>query len=209
LLTLIVGFVGESLLSPPPPPPQATRIVAAESNTTGASALALAFVGLLNGLIAAAPDLAERTQKDGDIAISIQNYLLANLHRMDFNVGDLCRQFHCSRATLYRMFREHGGVRTYVRDLRLEHCLRELARVPEKSRGRIRNVAEQWGFYDPSHFCRLFKQRFGISPSEVPRSPHSSESMTARQPSTGKDVPLFSGHSWLLSAESPDTQHID
>ena len=172
----------------------------------GASALALAFVGLLNGLLAAEPDPIKGKEIERIDAATIQNYLRANLQHGDIDVDKLCRQFYCSRATLYRMFREHGGVKTYLRDLRLEHCLRELAQVPDNSCGRIRKVAEHWGFFDPSHFSRVFKRRFGIMPSDVPASSHASEPVPAgishQPPAITNNPPASSGQAWLLNIRS-------
>ena len=97
---------------------------------------------------------------------SIQEYLNANLESMDLDPEQLCARFHCSRATLYRLFRDQGGVRRFLREQRLGRCFHELA-MPISSDCRIRSIAEKWGFRNASHFHRLFKGKFGISPSEI------------------------------------------
>jgi AraC-like DNA-binding protein len=132
-----------------------------------AGALASGFVGLLNGLLAAEPDPAERAQVERAALSAMKEFLRANLHRTDLSAEVLCRQFHCSRATLYRLFREDGGVMAYLRDLRLGRCFRELALGSGGSGKRVGEVAERWGFYDSSHFHRLFRKRFGIAPSDA------------------------------------------
>jgi AraC-like DNA-binding protein len=130
-------------------------------------AIASGFVGLLNGLLSAKPTMEHRGAMENAGLRAMQDYLRANLLRPDLGVADLCREFHCSRATLYRLFQPLGGVKTYVRALRLEGAFRELALARGHKRGRVREIAERWGFTNFSHFHRSFKQRFDLSPSDV------------------------------------------
>ena len=130
-------------------------------------AIASGFVGLLNGLLSAKPAMEDRGALENAALRAMQDYLRANLLRLDLDVADLCREFHCSRATLYRLFQPHGGVKTYVRALRLEGAFRELTLARGHTRGRVREIAERWGFSNFSHFHRSFKQRFDLSPSDV------------------------------------------
>ncbi|SEB32178.1 helix-turn-helix domain-containing protein [Pseudomonas marginalis] len=48
-----------------------------------------------------------------------------------------------------------------IRELRLRHSARDLCSSGHPG---VLAVALRWGFNDASHFSRLFKQRFGISP---------------------------------------------
>ncbi|MCB9967935.1 MAG: helix-turn-helix domain-containing protein [Geminicoccaceae bacterium] len=89
-----------------------------------------------------------------------------------------------SRATLYRLLEDQGGVAAYVRRLRLEAvhaalCNLGQAHVP------IARLAERAGFHSPAAFNRTFRAAFGASPGEVreraarqdpplPRAPDSS-----------------------------------
>jgi AraC-like DNA-binding protein len=71
-----------------------------------------------------------------------------------------------SRSALYRLFEDSGGVAGYIREQRLRRCFSELARTQDSSR-QVAEIAYRWGFADPAHFARLFKARFGCSPSET------------------------------------------
>ena len=53
-----------------------------------------------------------------------------------------------------------------LRQGRLARCYLEFA-AADPGRGRVKEVAERWGFGDPSHFHRLSKKHFDVSPSEV------------------------------------------
>lgn len=65
-------------------------------------------------------------------------------------------------AELFRKF-FHCSVGEYIRRLRLDHASRDVL-MTNKSLAEISSAA---GFYDQSHFTRLFKRRVGRSPSEV------------------------------------------
>jgi AraC-like DNA-binding protein len=126
--------------------------------------LASSFVGLLNGLLQPSRDHEADVRRALNVAI--RQYIADHLDNLALDVDVLRRQFFCSRATLYRMFEGDGGVAKYIRDSRLRACMHDLAR-PSTTRKRIGLVATQWGFENPSHFNRLFKQSFGVVPSAV------------------------------------------
>jgi AraC-like DNA-binding protein len=65
-------------------------------------------------------------------------------------------------AHLAKMFRRHYActVGEYLRTLRLDHAAKLLAHSDKT----LSTVALLAGFYDQSHFARLFKQRFGVTP---------------------------------------------
>lgn len=75
-----------------------------------------------------------------------------------------------SRASLYRAFDEEGGVNRYIQDRRLHHARRAL-RQRSGPTPTIADIAYNYGFASPSHFSRLFRARFGYSPSEVEPTP--------------------------------------
>jgi AraC-like DNA-binding protein len=137
------------------------------------AAIASGFLGLVNGLLAAEPAPGDRGAVEPAALRAMQDHLRANvLQRRDVCVADLCREFHCSRATLYRLFQPYGGVKAYQRGLRLEGAFRDLALARGSARGRVSTIAERWGFSNLSHFHRSFKQRFDLSPSDIlPPSP--------------------------------------
>ncbi|RYG07477.1 MAG: AraC family transcriptional regulator [Caulobacteraceae bacterium] len=71
-----------------------------------------------------------------------------------------------SRATLYRAFDGEGGVNRFIQDRRLHHARAALRRRRAQS-PTIADVAHDYGFASASHFSRLFRARYGYSPSEV------------------------------------------
>jgi len=132
-----------------------------------APVLAEGLVALLNALLT--HEMRYQTHPAAQLATreAMDAYIRENLHRGDLIPDELCRKFGCSRATLYRLFKDDGGFHTYLRDQRLINCFRELCGASPGTRLLVRTVAEKWGFRDSARFSRLFKTRFGHSPSEA------------------------------------------
>jgi AraC-like DNA-binding protein len=120
------------------------------------------LIGSIAGAFATqAPTLPGRVTLEAICA-----YIQDNLESRNLTPEHLCRRFGCSRSQLYRMFLPEGGVAAYIRRARLERCRDELM-SGRYDLGRIFDVAVQWGFDSQSHFCRLFRREFGVTPGEV------------------------------------------
>lgn len=77
----------------------------------------------------------------------------------------ICVELRVSRSRLYRLFEPSGGIYSYIRRQRLLQARNALGdRNDLRSVGQI---AEHWGFLDPSAFSRAFKHEFGTSPKEA------------------------------------------
>lgn len=98
--------------------------------------------------------------------LSIERFIEARIDRAGWGVRDICAAFDISRASLYRLFPEDGGVARFIRMRRLARAARELATRPV-TRGQVSAVAEHWGFSDAGHLHRLIKRHFGESPSAL------------------------------------------
>lgn len=96
----------------------------------------------------------------------ISRHIEQNLRSPDLTVESLLTNFGVSRASLYRIFEDKGGVRQYISDRRLYHALAEIAQKPNE-RGRINAVAEKWGFASSPSFNRAVKRRFGVAPGAL------------------------------------------
>jgi AraC-like DNA-binding protein len=63
------------------------------------------------------------------------------------------------------LFSERGiTVSDYIWRARLQHCRQELENYGGKT---ITDVAFSWGFSSSSHFSRVFRKNFGVSPSTI------------------------------------------
>ncbi|WP_186768259.1 helix-turn-helix domain-containing protein [Streptomyces qinzhouensis] len=101
-----------------------------------------------------APALWERITASAD----------ARLGDPELTPRDIADQHNISLRYLYRLFQAQGTtVNAWVRMRRLESAGAELARAGAAHRS-IAAVAARWGFTNPSHFSRSFRDSFGVSP---------------------------------------------
>ncbi len=145
-----------------------------EAQACGASddaeALADSFAGLVQRLV-----LGHHQRNDADAPsrgarLLAQRHVAQRIHDLELHPDRLCAAPGLSHASPYRSFAPHGGVIRYINDLRLDRCFGELRRGPRR-RGRVREVAEKWGFFESANFNRRFRERYGISPSECMDEP--------------------------------------
>lgn len=119
-------------------------------------------------------------------------YIDRNLASQELTTDHLCQRFACSRARLYRLLEPLGGVAGYIRQARLERCRRELG-DPQLGSRSVADVAMRWGFNSQSHFCRLFRRTFGLTPSDaIERGRNASRATPRRTSSTRPAL-----HDWL------------
>ena len=73
--------------------------------------------------------------------------------------------FCCSTRTLHRVFAVDGdSVERYIWRRRIERCMREL----DDARS-LTELAYRYGFNSSTHFSRLFKMHYGMTPTEFIR----------------------------------------
>ncbi len=115
--------------------------------------------------------------------LAVMDYIDANLTDQQLSPERLAGIFRMSRATLYRLFEDEGGVAALIQSHRLDRCFLELAR--SGGRGRVLGVGEvayTHGFGSEAHFSRIFRRRFGISPSEARGRLPAQDAMSASGP---------------------------
>jgi AraC-like DNA-binding protein len=117
----------------------------------------------------------EDETNDAGLFVAAQMLIRRHLGSNSLNPELIARQLHCSRAHLYRVFAKHGEtVASYLRAVRLQRAYDLLSR-DRGSKDHIGDIAYRCGFEDPVHFTRLFRQRFGLTPSKLRSSGSLSE----------------------------------
>ncbi len=93
----------------------------------------------------------------------INNYILRNISS-NITLGELAETVYLHPNYFTQYFKKRFGVSPieYVNTLRLEKAARFLTDHPEKS---IKEVAMEFGFRDYRYFSRLFRKRYGITPT--------------------------------------------
>ena len=92
-------------------------------------------------------------------------------HRLDrIKLGDVARSVGVHPSRLAHEFRARYGQSPgeYVRRLRLEWAAEQL----RQEDANLADVAIRAGFYDQSHFSRMFRRVFGVAPAAWRRSRH-------------------------------------
>lgn len=119
---------------------------------------------LRSQLVNESADVYSRKQ----LFVSATRYIATNLSHPELGASVLAKALSCSRATLYRAFSDHGvTVSTYIREQRLL-AMRQLLKSAPASLP-IAEVAARCGFYDAPNISRLFRNRYGVSPSAMRR----------------------------------------
>ncbi|WP_311030269.1 helix-turn-helix transcriptional regulator [Mesorhizobium koreense] len=83
----------------------------------------------------------------------------------DLSPESICRDLRVSRSRLYRLFEPTGGIYSYIRRQRMLQARDALSDNTDMRP--VGQIAEHWGFVDPSAFSRSFKHEFGMSPKEA------------------------------------------
>jgi AraC-like DNA-binding protein len=125
-----------------------------------------------------APTLAEPA-----LELRVRNFVKSRLADQALGPEEVARGTGLSRSALYRLFKDSGGVALYIREQRLRRCFADLVSRRE-SGTQVAEIAWRWGFTDAAHFSRVFKERFGCTPSEA-RDP----SAVRERPQAGRPDP--------------------
>ena len=89
-----------------------------------------------------------------------------------FETDNLARKSGYSRRQLNRKLRALTGqsVREFIRTIRLKRA----AQLLQQQSGTVTEIAYQVGFNSIAHFAKIFRQEFGVAPSEFSGSSNSS-----------------------------------
>ncbi|MFC8036078.1 helix-turn-helix domain-containing protein [Streptomyces griseoincarnatus] len=101
---------------------------------------------------------------EATLGLRITQYILSHLADADLTAARIAAAHNMSVRHLYAVLSRSGiSLGDWVRARRLAACRRELA----GPNGRLQTIAaigRRWGFVDATHFSKVFKQAYGISP---------------------------------------------
>lgn len=106
-----------------------------------------------------------KVKSNNDVLMErIMKSVNARLSDPEFNVDQLAADVGLSRAQLHRKMKEMTGIPTgkFLRNLRMEQA----ARLIKEGKVNVSQVAYSVGFSDQTHFSTVFKNYFGMSPSD-------------------------------------------
>ncbi|MEU1367724.1 helix-turn-helix domain-containing protein [Streptomyces sp. NPDC005803] len=96
----------------------------------------------------------------------ILEYIDLHLADTDLSPEVIARAHHISVRYLHKLFESEGRtVGQWIRRRRLEECRRDLT-LRARGNRTIAAVAGRWGFTSATHFSRVFRAAYGVSPRE-------------------------------------------
>ncbi|MFD7968729.1 AraC-like ligand-binding domain-containing protein [Streptomyces clavifer] len=105
-----------------------------------------------------------RAPLEATLSLRITQYLRKHLADPDLSAARIAAAHDISVRHLYAVLSRSGiSLGDWIRTRRLAACRRELA----GPNGRLRTIAaigRSWGFMDATHFSKVFRQAYGISP---------------------------------------------
>jgi AraC-like DNA-binding protein len=103
------------------------------------------------------------------LMLSVQAFIRDRLADPDLSPVTVAQHHNVSLRYLQKIFHERDtSPARWIRDERLARCRAELA-DPQLDHLPIALIGERSGFYGASHFSRLFRDRYGITPREYRR----------------------------------------
>ncbi|MDG4838015.1 helix-turn-helix domain-containing protein [Micromonospora sp. WMMD967] len=137
---------------------------AADASRLGAVGLDLATTMLGRHLVA--EDAVPTEVRRRALLAQVQAYVHRHLGDATLSPGVVADAHHISVRSLHRLFEaEETTVASYIRDLRLTRCRRDLS-DPALRNQPVQTIAARWGFPDKAHFSRAFRAAYGVSPQE-------------------------------------------
>lgn len=107
-----------------------------------------------------------RAPMEATLSLRITHYIRAHLADPDLSAARIAAAHGISVRHLYAVLSRSGiSLGDWIRARRLAECTRDLA----GPNGRLRTIAaigRSWGFLDATHFSKVFRQAYGMSPRE-------------------------------------------
>ncbi|SDL29080.1 helix-turn-helix domain-containing protein [Nonomuraea jiangxiensis] len=146
---------------------QSDDLSVADAGRLSSIVLDLIITTLANALEADAT--ASLADPNRVLLLRIRAFIEQRLESADLSPATIAAAHHISLRHLYRLFQQEGqAVSTWIRQRRLERCRAALADsrldiLP------INMIAARWGFTNDSHFNRIFRSAFGVTPATYRR----------------------------------------
>lgn len=123
--------------------------------------LAASFAEQLDVEAANTPDSRRRA-----LVLRVRGLIEDRLGDPHLHPESIARSQHISVRYLQKLFEAEGTtIMSWVRERRLERCRRDLT-DPRLSSRPVAAIGASWGLPDASHFSRLFKAAYGVTPSQ-------------------------------------------
>ena len=108
--------------------------------------------------------LSGEYSRRGELFSKMTSYILDNYTDPSLSISDLAKKCGISEVHVRRIFKSEANITPirYINFIRLSQAENML----KSSNFTVSEISESVGFSDPFYFSRIFKQSFGVSPSE-------------------------------------------
>jgi AraC-like DNA-binding protein len=108
----------------------------------------------------------------------IKRFIEQHLDDALLSLEQIAAHFSCSKRTLHRVFAANGeSIERYIWRRRIVRCARELGSEDTVS---LTDLAYRYGFNSSTHFSRLFKKHYGMTPTAYIRLQRQTETLSHR-----------------------------
>jgi len=95
----------------------------------------------------------------------IKAYIVSHLRDPELSIDQIAAALNCTKRYVHKVFQCEGtSVSESILRMRLVRCREDLGN-PARSRSSITEIAYSWGFNNPAHFSKAFRDEFQVSPS--------------------------------------------
>ena len=107
----------------------------------------------------------EGAARQDELVRGVQNYIAAHLGDPGLSLSSIAQGVYMNPSYLSRVYNQTTGecISTYIRDARLSRGLKLI----ENGAANVERVAEEVGFRNAGYFSRCFKERYGVSPTDI------------------------------------------
>lgn len=131
-------------------------------------------------LLAVSSNKASYNELTEDTVVQDIVHMILTNPQENLDIDRLAKKYFISPATLRARFKKATGVTMHSYQLETRMKMAYNLILTDES-VRIKDVAILFGFCDEYHFSKLFKKRFGVSPSEIKRIPIKKQNNTNHQ----------------------------
>ncbi|AWS42539.1 helix-turn-helix domain-containing protein [Streptosporangium sp. 'caverna'] len=109
---------------------------------------------------------SEAPQAGAATLVRVKDHIMRNLSDPDLSPPKIAETHFMSVRYVHKLFQAEGvTVGEWIRMQRLERCRRDLLRPRARELG-VAAIARRWGFVSPSHFGRVFRAAYGMTPRD-------------------------------------------
>lgn len=107
----------------------------------------------------------EGAQRQDELVRGVQNYIASHLGDPELTLSSIAQGVYMNPSYLSRVYNQATGecISTHIRDARLSRGLKLI----ENGAVNVECVAEEVGFRNAGYFSRCFKERYGVSPTDI------------------------------------------